>query len=147
MTGTPRRLSASAQTIPTGPAPTMTTRLSLSPAVMPICAFVYCGLSLSSRTTSSPSLGVFGDDSRKLGGSNGDRIDAEAQQSVLEVRAHFRGHDLAGHEVDDIVRPGASRPWQVRTGCFSPIRSGLGLRLGVNVGYLKFTPLATWNPF
>ena len=27
------------------------------------------------------------------------------------------------------------------------IRSGLGLRLGANVGYLKFTPSATWNPF
>jgi hypothetical protein len=28
-----------------------------------------------------------------------------------------------------------------------PIRSGLGLRLGANIGYLKFTPSATWNPF
>src|SRR5947199_6217607 len=28
-----------------------------------------------------------------------------------------------------------------------PIRSGVGLRLGANVGYLKFTPEATWNPF
>jgi hypothetical protein len=28
-----------------------------------------------------------------------------------------------------------------------PIRSGVGLRLGANVGYLKFTPAATWNPF
>ena len=28
-----------------------------------------------------------------------------------------------------------------------PIRSGVGARLGVNVGYLKFTPQATWNPF
>ncbi len=28
-----------------------------------------------------------------------------------------------------------------------PIRSGVGLRLGANVGYLKFTPHATWNPF
>src|SRR5438093_630496 len=28
-----------------------------------------------------------------------------------------------------------------------PIRSGLGFRLGANVGYLKFTPTATWNPF
>jgi hypothetical protein len=27
-----------------------------------------------------------------------------------------------------------------------PIRSGLGLRLGANIGYLKFTPQATWNP-
>ena len=28
-----------------------------------------------------------------------------------------------------------------------PIRSGIGLRLGANIGYLKFTPNATWNPF
>jgi hypothetical protein len=28
-----------------------------------------------------------------------------------------------------------------------PIRSGVGVRLGVNVSYLKFTPQATWNPF
>jgi len=28
-----------------------------------------------------------------------------------------------------------------------PIRSGVGARLGVNLGYLKFTPSSTWNPF
>ena len=28
-----------------------------------------------------------------------------------------------------------------------PIRSGVGVRLGANLGYLKFTPAATWNPF
>jgi hypothetical protein len=28
-----------------------------------------------------------------------------------------------------------------------PIRSGVGLRAGVNVGYLHFTPEPTWNPF
>ena len=28
-----------------------------------------------------------------------------------------------------------------------PIRSGVGLRLGVNLGYLKFSPEPTWNPF
>jgi hypothetical protein len=28
-----------------------------------------------------------------------------------------------------------------------PIRSGVGLRLGANIGYLKFTEKATWNPF
>ena len=27
-----------------------------------------------------------------------------------------------------------------------PIRSGVGLRLGANIGYLKFTPSSTWNP-
>ena len=29
----------------------------------------------------------------------------------------------------------------------APIRTGLGFRLGANVGYLRFTPKATWNPF
>jgi len=28
-----------------------------------------------------------------------------------------------------------------------PIRTGVGARLGVNVGYLKMTRKATWNPF
>lgn len=28
-----------------------------------------------------------------------------------------------------------------------PIRTGLGARFGVNVGYLKFTQYQTWNPF
>jgi hypothetical protein len=27
-----------------------------------------------------------------------------------------------------------------------PIQAGVGLRLGANVGYLKFTPKPTWNP-
>lgn len=29
----------------------------------------------------------------------------------------------------------------------APIRAGLGARLGVNIGYLKFTREPTWNPF
>ena len=29
----------------------------------------------------------------------------------------------------------------------APIRSGVGLRLGANIGYIRFTPKATWNPF
>jgi hypothetical protein len=28
-----------------------------------------------------------------------------------------------------------------------PIRTGVGARLGINMGYLKFTPEPTWNPF
>jgi hypothetical protein len=28
-----------------------------------------------------------------------------------------------------------------------PIRTGLGARLGINLGYLKFTDQSTWNPF
>ena len=29
----------------------------------------------------------------------------------------------------------------------APIRSGVGLRLGANIGYIRFTAHATWNPF
>jgi|RhiMetdeSRZDD1v2_1073273.scaffolds.fasta_scaffold03307_7 hypothetical protein len=29
----------------------------------------------------------------------------------------------------------------------APIRTGLGVRLGVNAGYLKYSPQPTWNPF
>lgn len=29
----------------------------------------------------------------------------------------------------------------------APIRAGIGARLGINVGYLKFTRQPTWNPF
>ena len=28
----------------------------------------------------------------------------------------------------------------------APIRTGLGFRLGANIGYIRFTPRATWNP-
>jgi hypothetical protein len=28
-----------------------------------------------------------------------------------------------------------------------PVRTGVGARLGVNIGYLKMRPYATWNPF
>jgi hypothetical protein len=29
----------------------------------------------------------------------------------------------------------------------APIRSGVGVRLGANLGYVRFTPRPTWNPF
>ncbi len=29
----------------------------------------------------------------------------------------------------------------------APIRSGLGFRIGANLGYIRFTPRQTWNPF
>ena len=29
----------------------------------------------------------------------------------------------------------------------APIRSGIGLRLGASIGYVRFTPQPTWNPF
>jgi hypothetical protein len=29
----------------------------------------------------------------------------------------------------------------------APIRTGVGARLGANIGYLKYSKRATWNPF
>jgi hypothetical protein len=29
----------------------------------------------------------------------------------------------------------------------APIRSGVGMRLGANLGYIRFTQQPTWNPF
>jgi hypothetical protein len=29
----------------------------------------------------------------------------------------------------------------------APIRTGIGARLGANVGYLKYSPRPNWNPF
>lgn len=29
----------------------------------------------------------------------------------------------------------------------APIRTGLGFRIGANIGYIRFTPRPTWNPF
>jgi len=29
----------------------------------------------------------------------------------------------------------------------APIRSGVGLRIGANIGYVRFTSKRTWNPF
>jgi len=34
-----------------------------------------------------------------------------------------------------------------RTVYVVPIRTGVGVRLGMNIGYLKFTQTPTWNPF
>ena len=28
-----------------------------------------------------------------------------------------------------------------------PVKTGIGARLGINIGYLKITPMPTWNPF
>jgi hypothetical protein len=38
-------------------------------------------------------------------------------------------------------------PDRTPSGSVVRIRSGIGLRLGANLGYLKFTEAPTWNPF
>lgn len=52
----------------------------------------------------------------------------------LDGSAYFiAGFGLSAATADDMV--------------VVPIRSGVGLRLGVSLGYLKFSPHPTWNPF
>lgn len=52
----------------------------------------------------------------------------------LDGSAYFiAGFGLTAARADDVI--------------VVPIRSGVGLRLGVNLGYLKFSEAPTWNPF
>ncbi len=64
-------------------------------------------------------------------------------RSPNELYASFTGIDGSAYLVGGI---GATL---VTNGSviLAPIRSGVGLRLGANIGYIRFTPRATWNPF
>jgi hypothetical protein len=62
--------------------------------------------------------------------------------AILE---HFNGVAGAAYVIAGFGMTGLTSPDQ--TIVVVPIRSGIGLRLGYNVGYLKFTSAPTWNPF
>jgi hypothetical protein len=63
--------------------------------------------------------------------------------SPEQIYARFAGVDGSAYFVG-----GAGITFQQHDGVtLAPIRSGVGLRLGANVGYLKYTPYPTWNPF
>jgi hypothetical protein len=63
-----------------------------------------------------------------------DMSDLEKRFVELEGSAYvIAGFGLTAATADDVI--------------LVPIRSGVGLRLGVNVGYIKFSPRPTWNPF
>ena len=60
-----------------------------------------------------------------------------------EIYQRFGGVDGSAYLVGGVgVTFLASSPVIV-----APIRSGVGLRLGANIGYLKYTRRPTWNPF
>jgi hypothetical protein len=63
--------------------------------------------------------------------------------SVDEIYNRFVGAAGAAYLVGGFGVTVMSRQHVV----IAPIRAGVGARLGVNVGYLKFTHEATWNPF
>jgi hypothetical protein len=64
-------------------------------------------------------------------------------RSIEEIYGRFGGVDGSAYFIG-----GVGLTYQKRDHVtLAPIRSGLGLRLGANVGYLKFTRQPTWNPF
>src|SRR6185437_11294972 len=116
VTGTPRRLSASAHTMPTGPAPTMTTRffsvlfdISFDRPV-PLSSEHdlrdHPLLRLQSKITNrvAPQRGVVGDDLGKLLRRADDRLGAEPVDTFDEVGALLRRDDHARQRLDDVVR-------------------------------------------
>lgn len=57
-------------------------------------------------------------------------------------------HRFGGVEGSAYVVGGAGVTFQTRGDVvLAPIRSGIGLRFGASVGYLKYTRTPTWNPF
>lgn len=64
-------------------------------------------------------------------------------RSPSEIYSTFAGVDGSAYLIGGIGVTFLARNHVI----LAPIRSGLGLRLGANVGYLKYTRQPTWNPF
>jgi hypothetical protein len=64
-------------------------------------------------------------------------------RSPGEIYSTFAGVDGSAYLVGGVGVTFMARGHVI----LAPIRSGLGLRLGANVGYLKYTREPTWNPF
>jgi hypothetical protein len=63
--------------------------------------------------------------------------------STQEVFGRFPGIDGSAYVVGGV----GMTVMKVGNVIMVPIRAGVGARLGLNVGYLNFTPQPTWNPF
>ena len=86
------------------------------------------------------------------GPSIGTDVGAEGSKTLIliyglttpeELYAAFTGIDGSAYLVGGV---GATLVTNGRV-ILAPVRSGLGLRLGANIGYIRFTPRASWNPF
>ncbi len=64
-------------------------------------------------------------------------------RSPEDIYARFGGVDGSAYLVGGLGMTVLKRDYVT----VAPIRTGVGLRLGANVGYLKFTHRPTWNPF
>jgi hypothetical protein len=63
--------------------------------------------------------------------------------SPSQIYARFPGVDGSAYFIGGVGITYLERDDVV----LAPIRSGVGLRLGANIGYLKYTRQPTWNPF
>ena len=63
--------------------------------------------------------------------------------SIQDVFGRFAGVDGSAYVIGGL----GMTVIKYRNVVMVPIRTGVGARLGLNVGYLKFTAEPTWNPF
>ncbi|KKB75997.1 hypothetical protein VW35_19910 [Devosia soli] len=64
-------------------------------------------------------------------------------QNIQEILGRYPGVDGSAYVLGGLGMTVTKRGNVV----IVPIRSGVGARLGINVGYLNFTSEPTWNPF
>ena len=64
-------------------------------------------------------------------------------RSELDVFASYSGVDGSAYLVGGVGMTVLTDGKVV----MAPIRSGVGIRLGANIGYVRFTARPTWNPF
>ncbi|PVB61863.1 DUF1134 domain-containing protein [Labrenzia sp. 011] len=78
-------------------------------------------------------------------GADGDRVMMLIYNlpSVNSIFARFAGLNGSAYLIGGVGMTVLLRNEMVLV----PVRAGVGARLGVNMGYLKFTDKPTWNPF
>ena len=68
--------------------------------------------------------------------------------SGVNLNELFAGRDFVAHENGKDFVGGLGVNFQKYGDIvMAPIRTGVGLRLGANVGYLKYSGKPNWNPF
>lgn len=78
-------------------------------------------------------------------GGNGSRTMTLVYNSTAPDELYTR---FGGVEGSAYIVGGVGVNFQKRNDIvLAPIRTGVGARLGANIGYLKYSPKPTWNPF
>src|SRR4029079_14964050 len=108
VTDMPLRLSASAHTIPTGPAPTMTTRAPAFDPAMPELCFLIISLRLHCRRKivfdGEPAFLVHDDRLGHFVRRGAGRLDADLEELIGELRSFHGIHNRLGDRSDDFAR-------------------------------------------